>query len=45
MAKAACLRILLVLDGIDFLLAATEARMDEVLDVIWALREVGCSSL
>lgn len=33
-------RVLLVLDGIDFLLAATEARLDEILSVIWELREV-----
>ncbi|KAI4259519.1 MAG: hypothetical protein LQ352_000706 [Teloschistes flavicans] len=31
--------ILLVLDGIDFLLSATEARLDEVLGMIWELRE------
>lgn len=33
-------RVLLVLDGIDFLLAGTEARLDEILGMIWELREV-----
>lgn len=37
--------ILLVLDGIDFLLSATEARLDEVLGMIWELREVCHQSL
>ncbi|KAL8661354.1 MAG: hypothetical protein Q9202_005656 [Teloschistes flavicans] len=32
-------KILLVLDGIDLLLSATEARLDEVLGMIWELRE------
>ncbi|KAL9587228.1 MAG: hypothetical protein Q9212_000387 [Teloschistes hypoglaucus] len=32
-------RVLLILDGIDFLLAATEARLDEILGMIWELRE------
>ncbi|KAL8820280.1 MAG: hypothetical protein Q9223_001473 [Gallowayella weberi] len=38
-AKATSTRILLVLDGIDFLLAASEAGVDAVLDTIWELRE------
>ncbi|KAL8693296.1 MAG: hypothetical protein Q9218_001856 [Villophora microphyllina] len=37
--KTSSTRVLLVLDGIDFLLAATEAKMDEVLDIVWELRE------
>ncbi|KAL8943054.1 MAG: hypothetical protein Q9211_001137 [Gyalolechia sp. 1 TL-2023] len=36
-------KVLLVLDGIDFLLAATDLRVDEVLSTIWALREVRTS--
>ena len=35
-------RALVVLDGIDFLLAATETSVGEVLDFIGELREVGC---
>ncbi|KAL8807386.1 MAG: hypothetical protein Q9182_000725 [Xanthomendoza sp. 2 TL-2023] len=38
-AKATSSRILLVLDGIDFLLAASEAGVDAVLDTIWELQE------
>ncbi|KAL8685572.1 MAG: hypothetical protein Q9224_005766, partial [Gallowayella concinna] len=38
-AKATSTRIFLVLDGVDFLLAATEAGVDAVLDTIWELRE------
>ncbi|KAL8733638.1 MAG: hypothetical protein Q9166_002048 [cf. Caloplaca sp. 2 TL-2023] len=38
-AKATSTRVLLVLDGIDFLLAATEAGADDVLNIIWELRE------
>ncbi|KAL8737532.1 MAG: hypothetical protein Q9181_001584 [Wetmoreana brouardii] len=39
-AKAAGSRILLVLDGIDVLLAAAEATINKILDLIWELREV-----
>lgn len=39
-AKAMSTRILLVLDGIDFLLAATETTVDDLLDSILELREV-----
>lgn len=35
-------RALVVLDGIDFLLAATETSVGEVLDFVGELREVGC---
>ncbi|KAL9599963.1 MAG: hypothetical protein Q9179_003380 [Wetmoreana sp. 5 TL-2023] len=38
-AKVAGSRVLLVLDGIDFLLAAAEAMVDELLDFIWELKE------
>lgn len=39
-AKATSTRILLVLDGIDFLLAATEITVKDLLDCILELREV-----
>ncbi len=39
------MRIVLVLDGIDFLLAATEATVEDVLDSISELREVCHSSI
>ncbi|KAL9006129.1 MAG: hypothetical protein Q9188_001098 [Gyalolechia gomerana] len=32
-------KALLILDGIDFLLAATDFTLDELLDTIWALRD------
>ncbi|KAL8772011.1 MAG: hypothetical protein Q9209_002676 [Squamulea sp. 1 TL-2023] len=38
-AKFKSTTIILVLDGIDFLLAATEVTVDDVLDSIWELRE------
>ncbi|KAL8905044.1 MAG: hypothetical protein Q9171_006833, partial [Xanthocarpia ochracea] len=38
-AKAKSTRIVLVLDGVDFLLAATEATVEDVLDSISELRE------
>ena len=44
-AKATSMRIVLVLDGIDFLLAATEATVEDVLDSISELREVCHSSI
>lgn len=42
-AKTFSTRVLLILDGIDFLLAATQVCVAAVLDTIWELREV-CSS-
>ncbi|KAL8953988.1 MAG: hypothetical protein Q9222_000198 [Ikaeria aurantiellina] len=42
--KGANSRLLLVLDGVDFLLAATENKLDGILDMIWELREVGASN-
>lgn len=39
-AKATSTRILLVLDGIDFLLAATEITVYDLLDCVTELREV-----
>ena len=39
-AKSEAKKVLLILDGIDFLLAATECRVDEILDTVWELREV-----
>ncbi|KAL8781502.1 MAG: hypothetical protein Q9213_005975 [Squamulea squamosa] len=38
-AKTKHTKVLLVLDGIDFLLAATEITADDVLDSIWELKE------
>lgn len=35
-------RVLVVLDGLDFLLAATETSVREVLDCVGEFREVGC---
>lgn len=39
-AKATSTRILIVIDGIDFLLAATEITVEDLLDCIMELREV-----
>ena len=39
-AKGKAERVLLVLDGLDFLLAATESRVEEMLDMVLELREV-----
>ena len=39
-AKATSTRVLLVLDGIDFLLAATEITVDDLLDCVLEFREV-----
>ncbi|CAL8576224.1 hypothetical protein XPA_002115 [Xanthoria parietina] len=44
-AKATSTRILLVLDGIDFLLAATEITVEDLLDCILELREHVHSSI
>ncbi|KAL8722235.1 MAG: hypothetical protein Q9225_001222 [Loekoesia sp. 1 TL-2023] len=37
--KSTGTKVLMFLDGIDFLLAATECRVDGLLDTIWELRE------
>ncbi len=39
-ANATSTRVLLVLDGIDFLLAATDTTVDDLLDCVLELREV-----
>lgn len=44
-SKATDTKVLLILDGIDFLLGATEAGVKDVLDTIGELREVGRPSL
>lgn len=38
--KSSGTKVLMFLDGIDFLLAATECRVDGLLNTIWELREV-----
>lgn len=43
-SRAKGTKVLLVLDGVDFLLAAPQINVDEVLDVIEELREVCCPS-
>lgn len=43
-SKAVGTKVLLILDGLDFLLAATEANVEAVLDTIGELREVGCQA-
>ena len=39
-AKATSTTVLLILNGIDFLLAATDTTMEDILDCILELREV-----
>ncbi|KAL8708255.1 MAG: hypothetical protein Q9220_006832 [cf. Caloplaca sp. 1 TL-2023] len=43
--KAVNNQVLLVLDAVDFLLAATETTVGEVLDMIWELRELVQSTI
>lgn len=44
-SKATDTKVLLILDGIDLLLAATETGVNDVLDTIGELREVGRPTL